>query len=109
MADVEKVRRKRTVLDTFTMAHIDALLATCGKDFVGVRDRAMILLLLDCGLRVSELCGLTMDDIDWTAQTVLVVGKGNVERMVPFGATVRQGVDRLPVPPGRGDGARGLR
>jgi len=45
----------------------------------------MILVLLDCGLRVSELVGVQLQDIDWADQTIRVLGKGNKERVVPFG------------------------
>lgn len=54
---------------------IAALLRTCG-----IRDRALIMLLLDTGLRVGELCSLTRDAIDWEAGSFRVVGKGNKER-----------------------------
>jgi integrase/recombinase XerC/integrase/recombinase XerD len=90
VAGVEKVRCRRTVIDTFTLDQLEAVLKTCGKSFTGVRDRAMIVLLFDCGLRVSELCGLTLDDICWNEQTLAVVGKGDKERIVPFGSAARQ-------------------
>lgn len=90
MESVEKPRRKKAVVNTFSIEQIDAVLANCGRDFAGVRDRAMVTLLLDCGLRVSELAGLDMDDIDWTDGTILVLGKGSKERKVPFGHTARQ-------------------
>jgi integrase/recombinase XerD len=87
---VEGVRRRRAIIDTFTQEQLQAILSTCGKDFTGVRDRAILLTLLDCGLRASELCGLALDDIAWNEQTLLVLGKGDVERIVPFGVTARQ-------------------
>ena len=90
MAGVEKLRQKRKVIETFTTDQVQAVLATCGKDFTGVRDRAIILTLLDCGLRVSELCGLSVEDLSWTEQTMLVCGKGNRERVVPFGQNAKQ-------------------
>lgn len=90
MHGVDKLKRKTTVIDTFTFEQVEAVLRTCGKDFVGMRDRAAILVLLDCGLRVSELCGLTLDDISWNEQTMMVLGKGDKERVVPFGQNTRQ-------------------
>lgn len=94
MENVEKPRRRKTVINTFSLDQIDSMLSTCGKDFVGVRDRAMILLLIDSGLRASELSGLDLDDVNWAEQTVLVLGKGDKERTVPFGRTTREALAR---------------
>ena len=58
-----------------------ALLKACaGKEFRDRRDEAMIRLLLDCGVRVSELCGLTVDGVDLDQGMALVRGKGSKVR-----------------------------
>lgn len=49
------------------------------------RDLAVLETIYSCGLRVSELCGLRADDIDWNEQLVRVRGKGKKERLVPIG------------------------
>lgn len=49
------------------------------------RDVAILETIYSCGLRVSELCGLRVDDIDWQEQIVRVRGKGKKERLVPIG------------------------
>jgi site-specific recombinase XerD len=64
------------------------------KIFDGRRDETMVRLLADCGLRVSELVGLTLDDLDLDREVVFVVGKGNRPRAVPYGARTGQCVDR---------------
>jgi site-specific recombinase XerD len=72
-----------------------ALMKACaGKDFRDRRDEAMIRLLLDCGIRVSELCGLTVDGIDLDQGMALVRGKGARVRPVYFGARTVRAVDR---------------
>lgn len=54
-------------------------------DALGARDRAVMEVLYGCGLRVSELVGMDEGDISWSDGFVRVVGKGSVERVVPFG------------------------
>jgi integrase/recombinase XerC len=52
-----------------------------------LRDVAVLETIYSCGLRVSELCGLRVDDVDWSEQIVRVRGKGKKERLVPIGRT----------------------
>ncbi|KAA8827739.1 tyrosine recombinase XerC [Bifidobacterium myosotis] len=51
----------------------------------GQRDAAMLELLYATGIRVAELVSLDLTDIDWTSRTIRVTGKGNKQRVVPFG------------------------
>lgn len=64
---------------------------TCAN---AARNRAMIYLLLDTGLRASELCSLTLKDIDLKARKLTVMGKGRKERMIPFDAQTGQTIWR---------------
>jgi tyrosine recombinase XerC len=69
---------------------VDRLLAEPQPvDPVGLRDRAILELLYATGIRVGELCGLHLGDVDLAADTVLVLGKGAKERIVPFGEPAR--------------------
>ena len=55
-----------------------------------LRDRALLELMYSAGLRVSELVAIDVTDLDFDAQTVRVLGKGNKERIALFGRTARQ-------------------
>ena len=57
------------------------------------RDVAILELLYASGLRVSELTGLNLDDLDRTERTVRVLGKGRKERMVPYGEAAAQALE----------------
>lgn len=60
---------------------------------MAVRDRAMVELLYATGVRVGELAGLDIDDLDPDRRTLRVIGKGNKERTVPFGVPAAVAVD----------------
>jgi site-specific recombinase XerD len=74
---------------------LTALLKACsGKEFNDRRDEALIRLLLDCGLRVSEACGLRLDQLDLDQGMALVKGKGSKVRPIYFGARTARALDR---------------
>lgn len=79
-----------------TDADLTALLSiTTGKAFEQRRDHAMIRLFLDTGVRVSEMSGLLLADVDLDAHDVIhVMGKGSRGRAVPFGAKAGTALDR---------------
>ena len=55
-------------------------------DWVALRNKLIVAVLYECGLRRSELAGLKDDDVDIEGRKLKVLGKGNKERIVPFGA-----------------------
>ena len=56
-----------------------------GQDFEGIRDHLLIVLLYSTGMRRSEAAGLKDTDVDFGAKQLKVKGKGNKERLIPFG------------------------
>lgn len=56
------------------------------KELLGLRDKAILEILYGSGLRVSELVGLNLSDIDLLLESLMVLGKGRKERIVPIGS-----------------------
>ncbi|HWI32237.1 MAG TPA: tyrosine recombinase XerC [Microbacterium sp.] len=75
----------RTLLDAY------ATRAAAG-DPIELRNHAILEVLYGSGVRVSELCGLDIDDLDLDRATARVLGKGSKERVVPFGVPARDAV-----------------
>lgn len=65
-----------------------------GRDFDSRRDAAILRLFLATGCRLAELAGLQLDDVDVRAREASVVGKGNIPRIVKFGAKEARTLDR---------------
>ncbi|MFG1795461.1 tyrosine recombinase XerC [Nocardia sp. NPDC049149] len=61
-------------------------------DPMALRDRLIVELLYSTGIRVSELCGLDIEDVDRERRVVRVLGKGNKERSVPFGVPADEAI-----------------
>ena len=59
-----------------------------------LRDTAILETIYSCGLRVSELSGLRMEDIDWHEQAVRVRGKGRKERLLPVGKAALEAIQK---------------
>lgn len=71
------------------------LLRACdGKEFPERRDTAMIRLFVDTGVRVGEMVGMKLDDVDWRDDVIVVLGKGRRTRAVPFGPKTGQSLER---------------
>lgn len=78
-----------------TDEELAALIKACqGPRWYDKRDEAVMRFLLDCGVRVSELCGLTVADVDLDREMALVTGKGSKVRPVYFGARTSRALDR---------------
>jgi len=79
-------KRPKLLPKNLTVDEVFNLLdAIAGDDFAAVRDKAILELLYATGVRVGELASLDLEDIDVSAGLVRVLGKGNKERIVPFG------------------------
>lgn len=78
-----------------TEAQLRALLATTeGRTFENVRDRAIMLMFVDTPCRLGEVAPVKVDDFDFDAAVVSVMGKGRRARDLPFGATTGEALRR---------------
>lgn len=90
LREVAVARRPVRLPKTLTRSEMTALLELPVRDRIeDQRDRVMVELLYASGLRVSELVGLTLAQVDLHLGCLRVVGKGTKERMVPMGQTAR--------------------
>jgi len=71
-------------------SEMDALLSAPADDPLGRRDRAILELFYASGLRLSELVGLDLDDVNVGSKMVRVLGKGRKERIVPFNTSTQR-------------------
>ena len=79
-------RRERKLPHAIALADVELLIAQpAGEAPLALRDRAMLELAYACGLRVSELVGLERGGVDLRGLAVTVTGKGDKQRIVPFG------------------------
>lgn len=100
VAKVKVAKVKPRVVQPYSAEQVKKMLEVCdydyqhGAKFLGSRNRALILILVDSGLRLSELANLKLRDIDVEKGWVRVVGKGNKERVVRIGKTAQKALWR---------------
>ncbi|MDP9264506.1 MAG: tyrosine-type recombinase/integrase [Chloroflexota bacterium] len=96
LAGLRAPRRERKVVTPLSDDDVRRLLRVCPNGtFHGERDRLILLLLLDTGLRRNELLSLGLPDLDLSARVLLVRGKGGRERRVSFGDAVADALGRF--------------
>jgi integrase/recombinase XerD len=84
-----KIEKK--IIQTFSAEQIKSLIKVPNqRTLLGYRDYAIMLTLLDTGMRVSELINLKIEDINWNENLLLVMGKGRKERFVPFSSRLKR-------------------
>ena len=91
-------KREQSLPGVLQAAQVARLLATLEEGAaegapLPLRNRAIVELLYATGVRVGELAGLDIDDVDFDRRTLRVIGKGNKERTVPYGVPAALAVD----------------
>lgn len=95
--------RGRTLPKPLGETEMIRLLDTIGSaTAIDRRDRALLELLYDTGVRVSEVVGLALEDLDFDEELLRVTGKGSKQRLVPMGATLKLVLRNYLEPAGRG-------
>ena len=90
---VSTPKKEKRVPFHLTIDEVIALVeAPKGSDILPLRDRVILETLYSCGIRVSELTGLDLADLDLEEGLVRVLGKGNKERIVPLGSYARKAI-----------------
>jgi integrase/recombinase XerD len=89
---LQSARQALRVPKSLSEAQVEALLAAPEDTPLGLRDRAMLELLYASGLRVSELVGLKTFHLSMNDGVLRVMGKGNKERLVPFGLVAAEAI-----------------
>ncbi len=92
---IQAAKQALRVPKTMTETQVEALLAAPNTDTpLGLRDRTMLELMYASGLRVSELVSLKIIHLSMNEGVLRVFGKGNKERIVPFGEVARLWIER---------------
>jgi integrase/recombinase XerD len=87
-SEIKLLKSKKKVVETFSKQQIKTLFRQPDlSTFTGVRDLTLMMLLLETGIRLSEVKSITINGINWHEGLVLVDGKGNKERQVPVQGT----------------------
>lgn len=85
MANLKRPKVPDTVIVPLSLEQVESVLTVCGNAFCGIRDRAIVMTLYDCGLRATELCNLTDKDILWEeSEFIIRHTKNGHPRRVPF-------------------------
>jgi integrase/recombinase XerD len=94
LAHIDQPKLGQTLPKTLSEEEVEALLnAPNLEEPIGLRDKAMLELIYATGLRVSELVGLRLEQINLRQAVVFVKGKGNKERLVPMGEIALEYID----------------
>lgn len=90
-----KTPKKPQSLPKFlSQKQMNQMLQKESDEVIEVRNIAILELLYATAIRVSELCGLDLDDINFDEMSIKVIGKGNKERIVPFGVPCRNAIEK---------------
>lgn len=95
LAKIKRPKVSKPVIEILSDTEIEKIISAINPNcFLGSRLYVIILLLLDTGIRANELCTLTTENTFMDESYIKVTGKGNKERIIPFGATTKKALIR---------------
>jgi integrase/recombinase XerC len=95
MISIRTPKQEKRLPKFMTEDQITKLLQTPkDMDLLGARDKSMLECMYSTGIRVSELVGLNMDDVDFSGNVIRVRGKGKKERLAPMGQTAMAAIQK---------------
>ncbi len=90
LLNMKIIKEKDKVIETFTNEEVQAMLKTFKKrSYIDIRDKTIMMMMVDCGLRAGEICKLRTTDIK-NNMTLFIQGKGKKERYVPFSPALKK-------------------
>lgn len=94
-AKIKAPKVQKKIITTLSPEHIKNLLSVPNKEkFSGYRDYCILLTFLDTGVRLNELVNMRVSQLDFSTSSFVVLGKGNKERRVPFGMSLRKTLEK---------------
>ena len=93
LVKIKVPRAEKKVIKALNSTEVNQIISSLGKTFEGIRNKAMILVLVDCGLRLGELLSLKMNDVSMEQQLLKVDGKTG-ERVVRYGSTTAKSLKK---------------
>lgn len=100
MAKIKVAKPKTKVIKPYALEEISRMIGVCDCDyehnakFLGSRNKAIILVLVDSGVRLSELIGMRLGDVNCSNGNIRVMGKGSKERVVRIGKVAQKALWR---------------
>lgn len=91
---IKTPKKPQSLPKVLSQKQMTQMLQRESDEVIVVRDIAILELLYATAIRVSELCGLDIADINFEEMSIKVIGKGNKERIVPFGAPCRGAIEK---------------
>jgi integrase/recombinase XerD len=93
LVKIKVPRAEKKVIKALSRDEVNQVISSLGNSFEGRRNKAIILILIDCGLRLGELLSLKVSDVNMEQQLIKVDGKTG-ERVVRFGSTTAKALKK---------------
>lgn len=88
---LDRPKAARSLPKVLSVKQVESLLSAIDTSTVsGKRDAALFEMIYSCGLRISEACSLLVENLHMNEKLIMVRGKGDKERIIPFGETARE-------------------